>query len=193
MDVLPLNTSGKIDRKKLPEINIDQHEQRVAYVPPQTKLEREIAEIWREVLKVEAVGLDDNFFDLGGHSLLMTKAHMRLQEILKQEFSIVEMFSHPTIRLFANYLGQNGKESARVDMSYQRANKQIDAIQRRKKQLRSIAQQRSMQARKLNQERKKITVERINSSLNASSNESKKSANGNAIQETGEDSNLKSD
>ena len=142
METLPLTTSGKVDRKQLPEVDLDNADREIVYVPPQTELERSIALIWQEVLGIKSVGLDDNFFDLGGHSLSMTKAHIRLQEILQRDFSIVEMFSHPTIRSFSDYLNKESQDFARVKVSYGRANKQKDALQRQRSRLRNLSQER---------------------------------------------------
>jgi hypothetical protein len=143
IDAFPLNPSGKVDRKRLPEINGDPSEREAAYVPPQTGLERNIASVWQDVLKIEIVGLDDNFFDLGGHSLLMTKAHMQLQELLKREFTIIDMFSHPTIRSMAQFLNHDSQDLSQLKASFGRADKQRDALQRQKGRLESLARGRS--------------------------------------------------
>lgn len=149
MEQLPLNTSGKIDRKKLPPIDTEYKDREVAYIPPQTEVEREIAAIWQEVLNLEKVGLDDNFFDLGGHSLLMTKIHLRLQETFETELSIVDLFNYPTIRLLANFMNQDVVGQKQVESGYHRANKQKDAMQRQMGRLQSIAQERSAMLRQM--------------------------------------------
>jgi len=143
IDAFPLNPSGKVDRKRLPEINADPSDREAAYVPPQTGLERNIASVWQDVLKIEIVGLDDNFFDLGGHSLLMTKAHMQLQELLKREFTIIDMFSHPTIRSMAQFLNHDSQDVSQLKASFGRADKQRDALKRQKVRLESLARERS--------------------------------------------------
>ena len=160
MDYLPLNASGKVDRRRLPDIDADPREREAAYVPPQTGLERNIASIWQEVLKVEIVGMDDNFFDLGGHSLLMTKAHVRLQQVLEQEFSIIELFSHPTVRSLAEFVNQDGSSISRVKVSFGRADKQRDALKRQKGRLESIARGRSMIKDQLDREKQSLRQKR---------------------------------
>ena len=73
LDALPLTPNGKIDRKALPAPDQSSPELGASYVAPRTAEEELIAEIWAEVLKVDKVGIHDNFFDLGGHSLKATQ------------------------------------------------------------------------------------------------------------------------
>jgi hypothetical protein len=61
--------------------------------------------VWQEVLHLDRVGVHDNFFDLGGHSLLMVRLQSRLGEALQTEFSMIELFRYPTIDSLARYLG----------------------------------------------------------------------------------------
>ncbi len=107
LDRLPLLPSGKLDRRALPAIDGARPELAARYVEPQSRLEREIAEVWREVLGVDRVGLHDNFFDLGGHSLLAVRLHDRLQPIAAargRRTSVVDVFRHPTVESFARSL-----------------------------------------------------------------------------------------
>jgi aryl carrier-like protein len=76
------------------------------YVAPSSELERKLTALWQEVLGVETIGVHDNFFDLGGHSLLMVKLHERIQAEMKREFSIVEMFKSPTVAALTKFLQQ---------------------------------------------------------------------------------------
>jgi acyl carrier protein len=64
-------------------------------------LESQIAGIWREVLKTGAIGLDQNFFDVGGNSIHIADVHSRLQQLLGRQFSITELFAHSTVRALA--------------------------------------------------------------------------------------------
>jgi acyl carrier protein len=77
---------------------------RITYIAPQTETEQIIASVWRKTLNLEEIGINDNFFDLGGNSLLTIKVNSQLQEIFKVNISLVEMFRHPTIKALANYL-----------------------------------------------------------------------------------------
>jgi amino acid adenylation domain-containing protein/non-ribosomal peptide synthase protein (TIGR01720 family) len=75
-------------------------------VPPQTEMEHTIAGVWQKMFGVEDISIDDNFFDLGGHSLLLVQTHSRLLEALRTEFPIVTLFEYPTVRSLAHHLGQ---------------------------------------------------------------------------------------
>ena len=79
---LPLTSNGKVDRRALPELT-GPPRPRVDYTAPRTPLEQMLAGIWQEVLRVERVGVNDNFFDLGGHSLLATRVVARLRQTLE--------------------------------------------------------------------------------------------------------------
>ncbi len=102
---LPLTSSGKINRRALPA-PADTQITETAPVMPQTKAQQQIAAIWQEVLKREQVGIHDNFFDLGGHSLLMAQIYNKLREIWPEKLSMVTLFQYPTIQPLAEYLSQ---------------------------------------------------------------------------------------
>ena len=105
LEALPLTQNGKVDRRALPEpqLHLDLNP---AYVAPRSAFERTIAEIWQEALRVERVGRDDNFFDLGGHSLLVVQIHSRLCKLLDLDLTIVELFEHPTIGALAKHISR---------------------------------------------------------------------------------------
>ncbi|HYP28243.1 MAG TPA: amino acid adenylation domain-containing protein [Blastocatellia bacterium] len=111
MDALPLSPNGKIDRGALPAPESNRPQLGVEYTAPRDEIEGSIAAIWQEVLKVEKVGAHDNFFDLGGHSLLMVQAQTRLSSALKRDISMMEMFQYSTVSSLASYLKNAGGES----------------------------------------------------------------------------------
>ena len=82
-------------------------------VAPGSALEARLAEIWREVLKVDRVGVEDSFFDLGGHSLLLAAVHGQLVEALGRPLPLVKLFEHPTIRSLARHLEGTSTAAAR--------------------------------------------------------------------------------
>jgi amino acid adenylation domain-containing protein len=101
---LPRTPNGKLDAARLPLPERLRPELAAAYTAPRSELERAIAAVWREALKVDSVGLDDSFFDLGGHSLLMAKVHARLGKALGREVPLLELFQYPTVRSLARHL-----------------------------------------------------------------------------------------
>ncbi len=101
LPALPLTPNGKVDRKVLPD---PEAAPAPAQVVPRTLAEELVAEIWREVLGRERVGIYDNFFDLGGHSLKLVRVQRRLEERTGRELSIVDLFRYPTVAALADHL-----------------------------------------------------------------------------------------
>jgi acyl carrier protein len=106
LDALPLTANGKVDRRALPSPDQERPTLETAHVAPQGKLEQAIATIWQEILQVERVGIYDNFFDLGGHSLLVVETQQRLRQILNREIPVTELFKYTTVATLATHLGQ---------------------------------------------------------------------------------------
>lgn len=103
LNALPLTPNGKIDRNALPTPT-PRTVATTSYVMPQTAAERQIAEVWQTVLQLEKVGIHDNFFDLGGHSLLLVQVHRRLVDCFSRPIAITALFHHPTIYALAKHL-----------------------------------------------------------------------------------------
>jgi natural product biosynthesis luciferase-like monooxygenase protein len=129
LDTLPLTPNGKVDRKALPAPDAVRAMTAVSAAPT-SELERSITGLWQEVLRVPAVGLDDNFFDLGGHSLLAVQAHRRLRETLQRDLAITVLFQFPTVRSLAAHLG--GAKTTTVQDGVERAEGRLAAIARRR-------------------------------------------------------------
>jgi amino acid adenylation domain-containing protein len=108
LERLPLTTSGKVDRRSLPAPGAPAGAE--AFVAPRTSSEELVAGVWRALLDVEAVGRDHNFFDLGGHSLLLIAAQERLEQATGREVPLTELFRHPTVLALARYLDGDGDE-----------------------------------------------------------------------------------
>jgi amino acid adenylation domain-containing protein len=113
LDEMPLTPNGKIDRQALPAPEGSIAKPEVVYVPPRNKLEQSIAKVWREVLHVKRVGMNDNFFDLGGHSIRMIEATSKLRVELGRELSVVSMFEHPTVARMAEFLSKTEHDEQR--------------------------------------------------------------------------------
>ena len=112
LDAFPLTKSGKMDRRSLPAPgSAARAEAGAVHAAPQSDVERTIAAAWQEVLGLESVGLDDNFFDLGGHSLLLARLRSRLAGRFPREVSVVVLFRYPTVRSLAEYLSQGAAEA----------------------------------------------------------------------------------
>jgi amino acid adenylation domain-containing protein len=132
MEALPLSPNGKVDRKALPAPEAKRDEA-VAFVAPRDETERAIAALWCEALRVEQVGVDDNFFDLGGHSLLLVRVHGRIREALGAEITVVELFQHPTVGSLAARLARGGEQAAPArDAVDERTRRQKAALERQK-------------------------------------------------------------
>ena len=131
MAALPVTANGKIDRAALPAPDGGRQLEHT-FVAPSTTLERRIAEIWRDVLRVTEVGINDNFFDLGGHSLLLVQLHARLVQSLGLEISVLDMFRFPTISTLASHLSEPLPQAMPFAAVQGRADRRRAAIQRQR-------------------------------------------------------------
>ncbi|MGI9292116.1 MAG: amino acid adenylation domain-containing protein [Gammaproteobacteria bacterium] len=111
MDEFPLTPNGKIDRKKLPA---PEWRPQKDYVAPRTPVEETLAEIWATVLRLDRVGIYDDFFALGGHSLLAMQLISRIRDQLDAPLAMINLFNHPTIAGLGELL--DGAESGEVEI-----------------------------------------------------------------------------
>jgi Phosphopantetheine attachment site len=136
LPALPVSAQGKVDRQALSRLAApESRRERPSWVAPQNELEERIAKVWREMFGFGAedpgaLGVDDNFFDSGGNSLLLVKLHSRLQTALGRGFPLVEIFKHPTIRTLAASLeaGQPAKPS--LDKARARTDSRRESMQK---------------------------------------------------------------
>ena len=115
LDVLPLTVNGKLDREALPAPGSERPRLASEFVAPQTDMEKILARLWQKALRQDAIGVHDNFFDLGADSLMLTTLHRQLQGELKRQFPITELFQFPTISALAAHLdkpSENGNQLA---------------------------------------------------------------------------------
>jgi len=136
VEEIPLNANGKADIAALPLPSLDRPELDVDYKAPQTEVEKLIAATWQEFLHLDKIGINDNFFDLGGHSLLLIQVHSRLNEIIsnKKEITIVDLFRYPTIYSLGKYIDtEDRQQQSKVAFKkiQDRAAKQRQAFTRR--------------------------------------------------------------
>ena len=144
----PLNANGKIERRLLLAPENLHPELETSYLAPQTATERIIAPIWQEILHVQRVGTQDNFFDLGGHSLLIVRVQSKLQEAFHRDISIVDLFKYPTIGSLATYLNQEQGDLSSSQQSYDRV-EELKEGKNRLQQLRHRARQRTKSSKEL--------------------------------------------
>ncbi|HKY33643.1 MAG TPA: amino acid adenylation domain-containing protein [Candidatus Polarisedimenticolia bacterium] len=110
LESLPLTPNGKVDRARLP----DPPDPGLSGAPPRGAMEQAVAALWSEALGPGVtIGAHDNFFDLGGHSLLLTRVHARLRETLGADLPVIELFRYPTVAsLAARLAGDSGPHGA---------------------------------------------------------------------------------
>jgi len=116
LEQLPLTPNGKIDLKALPVPDL-QAALAEGYEAPRTDLETRLAEIWAEVLGLKQVGINDNFFALGGNSLLATRIITRLPEAMQLELPLRQMFAAPTVAGFAQLIAESEGATPAEDSS----------------------------------------------------------------------------
>ncbi len=127
---LPLSKNGKVDRRALP---VPQGERPAAsaFVPLESETQRRIAAIWAELLGTSRVGLTDNFFDLGGHSLLLFQLQSKLREAFGRELPLVELFRLSTVQAQAEQFCGTVREAPAFEQARQRVEKQKLALARK--------------------------------------------------------------
>ena len=129
LEALPLTPNGKIDRKILPK------PQAPAAAEPahalddvlMTPAQRRVAPIWADVLRVDRVGLYDNFFDLGGHSLLLVKLQSSLKREFSRDIALVDLFQRTTVAAQAERMFSADVSSDALKRAQERALKQVIA------------------------------------------------------------------
>lgn len=114
LDEFPLTPNGKVNRRALPPPDNNHHT--CDFVPPRTPLEEELALIWCQILRVNRVGVQDNFFTLGGHSLLATQVIARIRDTFAVELPLRALFEAPTIAGLAEKVMQQEIAAADQDL-----------------------------------------------------------------------------
>lgn len=139
---LPKFPNGKLDREALPAPVRSRESVQKEYAPAADEMQITVANAWKSVLDIEQIGIDDNFFDLGGHSFLLARLQAHLERVLDREISLLSFFQYPTIRTFssalqesASHRSQSHEASASApafDTEKSRAEKQRAARSRRR-------------------------------------------------------------
>ena len=131
LDALPQTANNKVDRRSLPDPSVASPANPAENVMPRTDIEKDLAQIVREVLGVESVGVHMTFFDLGGTSVDLVKIHGKINERLGRDIRVVDLFRRPTINLLAEYLNQ-GDDGSALDRIDAEAAKRLQARNRRR-------------------------------------------------------------
>jgi len=147
MEKIPLTPNGKLDRKALPGPGTTALQPVIDYVPPRTGMEKLIAGIWQEVLKLEKVGIHDKFFNIGGNSINVIQMNTKLNRVLRvlgtgKPIPVLAMFRFTTISALASYLSCQEQEEDVVEKAPDRSAKVTKSKDRR---IRKIAKRRKMQ------------------------------------------------
>jgi len=104
LNALPLTPNGKVDRSKLPPPGYSRPSLDQGFVEPRSEIEELVAQVWREVLKLDKIGVYDNFFELGGHSLLATRVVARLRTNFDIDLPLRKLFELPTVAALAEHV-----------------------------------------------------------------------------------------
>jgi natural product biosynthesis luciferase-like monooxygenase protein/FkbM family methyltransferase len=133
LPAFPLTPNGKVDRKALPSPQEQRLDADRAYVAPEGETQRAVARVWSELLRLDRIGIHDNFFEIGGNSLLLVEAHGRLRQAVGREVTLVELMRYPTIESLSRFLGQDdggGGERARHEKAQDRGRSQRAGLER---------------------------------------------------------------
>ncbi|MEP7124114.1 MAG: amino acid adenylation domain-containing protein [Byssovorax sp.] len=135
VDDLPLRADGTLDTRALLALAPGRSRVEPTYVAPRGDAESIVAAIWRDALRLDRVGSSDNFFDLGGHSMLLAVVRDRLARTFGRDVPIVEMFRHPTVAALAAHLSSDpgAREALHADDLDERARKQRAALDQQRR------------------------------------------------------------
>ena len=127
LEALPRTPTGKFDRRALPPPDGAGPERE--YSPPVTATQRAVAAVWEEVLGIGRVGVDDSFFDLGGHSLLLVRVHARLRERFPGRVELIDLFEQRTLGALARHLDRGGPPGGAAERGHERAGARLARLE----------------------------------------------------------------
>lgn len=132
LDEIPLTSNKKVNKKALENIRFN-GDISTAFENPQSDFEIQITNIWKEVLGLEKISINDNFFDLGGHSLNVIHVQSKIKEKFDKDFNIVDFFKYPTVKLFSKFLTNGGEFSDYKEEAQNRVAQQKKLLLQRSK------------------------------------------------------------
>lgn len=109
VDAFPLTTNGKIDKKNLPPPEYVRQGSEANLRKPRTKTEKEIAKVWSEVLQIKEIGIDDNFFEMGGTSIMAVKVVAEIEKSTGKRFPLSILFEYSNVEKFAKFINEDGE------------------------------------------------------------------------------------
>ena len=137
MPELPLTPNRKLDRNALPKPDAASQRAQQAYVPPSNDIEKVLVDLWKQLLGLDKVGIQDNFFDLGGHSLLVVQLHRHLKAAIDRPVPLTDLYRFTTIQALSDHLTSGGSRSEDPQATTDRAKRRREALQQRRRRRRS--------------------------------------------------------
>ncbi|MCX7920809.1 MAG: amino acid adenylation domain-containing protein [Clostridia bacterium] len=117
LEQIPMTPNGKVDRNALPSPDRNRPQLKTDYVEARTVTEKNIAEVWKNVLKRDSIGINDSFFDLGGNSLLLVVMHNSLEKLYHDKVAIADIFANPTISKLAQFINREEVNFNDIDIT----------------------------------------------------------------------------
>jgi amino acid adenylation domain-containing protein len=127
MDIFPVSSNGKLDTKVFPEPQFDANSD---YVAPRTEIEQQICSIWENVLQIEKVGIHENFFGIGGNSILAIKLGYIMRQSFSCQVGVAAIFSHKTVVELAKFVAENNEQGTGISV-VERAHNPLSFAQER--------------------------------------------------------------
>ena len=143
LEKIPLTPSGKVDRRALPGIRGFRPDLDVEYKPAGSEIENLIEKIWKDILKLDRVGIYDKFFDLGGNSLKFIQVNERLKENVHADIPVISMFRFPTIASLAKYL-EDRRLGSGTDVSGKDTDRSVDVRKGKMRRLKRMQKKREL-------------------------------------------------
>src|SRR5579883_575155 len=140
LDALPLTPNGKVDRRALPAPDYGRLQQNDDFVAPVSPLQHQLVQIWEELLETRPIGIRDNFFDLGGHSLLVVRLFDRIEQVTGKKLALATLLAGPTIEQLAEALARidAGNDGAPTGSTAEQAGQRKRASSKREQLLSSL-------------------------------------------------------
>lgn len=137
LEEFPLLPNGKLDRKALPTPKNAKRRVLKDYEVAKNDIEETIGKIWESFLPIEHIGVNDNFFDIGGHSLLLIQVYYKIKEEYETNLTVIDMFKFPTIRLLSEYI-ESGENQNTLEKATHQAKKSKESMKMNKKRMKDL-------------------------------------------------------